>query len=148
MGELLYLDDLSVGATFRSREQRVDAAEIVAFAQQFDPQPFHLDEEAGRNSFFHGLVASGWHTAGITMKLLVESLHFAHGIIGLGGEIAWPRPTRPGDLLHVESTVLDITPSRSKPNQALVTVENLTLNQHGEICQRLVTKLLAFGRPA
>lgn len=143
----LYLDDLSPGDEFRSGEHRIDAEQIKAYARQFDPQPFHVDEDAAQDTFFRGLAASGWHTASITMKLLVESLPFARGVIGAGGEIWWPRPTRPGDVLHVRSKVLEITPSRSKPNQALVKVENLTMNQDGEVCQRLVANLLAFRRP-
>lgn len=143
----LYLDDLSVGDEFRSGEHRIDAGQIKAYARQFDPQPFHMDETAARDSFFRGLAASGWHTASITMKLLVGSLPFARGVIGAGGEIGWPRPTRPGDVLHVRSKVLEIIPSRSKPNQALVKVESLTVNQDGEVCQRLVANLLAFRRP-
>jgi acyl dehydratase len=147
LAERIYLDDLSVGTTFRSREHLLDAEQIVAFAQQFDPQPFHLDEEAASNSFFQGLAASGWHTAAITMRLLVESVPFAQGVIGAGGELFWPKPTRPGDVLHVESTVLEIIPSRSKPNQAIVPTEILTVNQDGEVRQRMVAKLLAFRRP-
>jgi len=143
----LYLDDLSAGDEFRSGEHRIDADQIKTYARQFDPQSFHVDEDAARDTFFGGLAASGWHTASITMKLLVDSLPFAHGVIGAGGEIRWPRPTRPGDVLSVRSTVLEITPSRSKPNQALVKLESLTVNQDGEVCQRLVANLLAFRRP-
>lgn len=143
----LYLDDLAVGDEFRSAEHRLDAAQVKNYARQFDPQPFHLDENAARDSFFGGLAASGWHTASITMRLLVESLPFARGVIGAGAEIAWPRPTRPGDVLHVRSTVLEIRPSRSRPDRGLVTMESLTLNQDNEVCQRLVATLLAFRRP-
>lgn len=124
----------------------MDANQIIGFARQFDPQPFHLDEEAAKDTFFGGLAASGWHTMAITMRLLVESLPFAQGVIGVGGEISWPRPTRPGDVLHVESKILDITPSRSRPNQGVVTVESRTLNQDGDMRQLLVAKLLAFRR--
>jgi len=146
--EKIHLDDIAPGDEFLSSEYLVDAGQIVDFARQFDPQPFHLDEAAAKNSFFRGLAASGWHTGAITMKLLVESLPFAQGVIGAGGEISWPRPTRPGDVLHVKSTVIDVAASRSKPNQGIVTVESLTLNQDGEVCQRLVAKLLAFRKPA
>jgi len=144
----IHLDDITLGDEFLSSEYHVDAEQIIAFAQQYDPQPFHLDETAAKNTFFQGLAASGWHTGAITMKLLVESLPFAQGVIGAGGEISWPRPTRPGDVLHVKSTVLEIAESRSRPNRGIVTVESLTLNQDGEVCQRLVAKLLAFRRPA
>ncbi|MCE7031445.1 MaoC family dehydratase [Lysobacter sp. GX 14042] len=143
----LYLEDIAPGDEFRSAEHRIDAAQIIEYARQFDPQPFHIDEDAAQDTFFRGLAASGWHTASITMRLLIDSLPFARGVIGAGGEIWWPRPTRPGDVLHVRSTVLEITPSRSKPDQALVKVENLTVNQEGEVCQKLIANLLVFRRP-
>lgn len=142
----LYLEDLTVGLEFRSGEHRLDAGQIIAFASQFDPQPFHLDAEAARDSFFQGLAASGWHTMAITMKLLVQSVPFAHGIIGAGGEISWPRPTRPGDTLHVRSKVLDIKPSGSKPDRAIVLVQCLTFGQDEELRQEFTTKLLAFRK--
>ena len=119
----LYLDDLQVGRRFLSRTHVVDETEIRAFARQFDPQPFHLDEEAAKRTIFGGLVASGWHTAAITMRLLAEGgLPLAGGIIGVGGELAWPKPTRPGDTLQVESEVLAITPSRSRPGRGTATI--------------------------
>ena len=142
----IYLEDVAPGDEFESSEHCIDADQIIAFAQQFDPQPFHLSIDTAKTTFFQGLAASGWHTAAITMKLMVESLPFAQGVIGAGGEISWPRPTRPGDVLHVKSKALDVTPSRSKPNHGVVTVEILTLNQNGEVCQRLIAKLLAFRR--
>src|SRR5580700_10736324 len=117
----LYLEDLHVGQRFTSGSYQMDADGIKAFAAEFDPQPFHLDEAAARATIFGGLAASGWHTAAATMRLLVTGgLPFATGLIGLGGEISWPRPTRPGDTLRVECEILDILPSRSKPNQAIV----------------------------
>jgi acyl dehydratase len=125
----------------------MDEARIKAFAAEFDPQPFHLDEAAGRASLFGGLVASGWHTAAATMRLLATGgLPFANGSIGLGGEIAWPRPTRPGDTLRVESEILAISPSRSKPNQAIVTVRSTTLNQEDLPVYILTAKILSFRR--
>lgn len=143
----VFLDDLVVGMEYRSAAHRLDAQQIIDFARQFDPQPFHLDAEVAKNTLFQGLAASGWHTAAITMKLLVGSLPLGNGIIGAGGEAQWPRPTRPGDALHVVSKILDITPSRSKPDRGMVTVECLTLNQNDEVCQRLVTKLVVFRKP-
>jgi len=142
----LFLDDLEVGAQYRSTEQQLNAEQIFDFARQFDPQPFHLDDEAAKNSLFQGLAASGWHTAAITMRLLVSSFPLAHGVIGAGGEIEWPRPTRPDDTLHVVSTIQDIVPSRSKPDRGIVTVECRTLNQHGDTCQRLVAKLVVMRK--
>jgi acyl dehydratase len=145
----LYLEDLSVGDRFQSGEHVLDAAQIKAFALQFDPQPFHTDEEAAKNTFFGGLAASGWHTAALTMKLLVESgIPLAEGVIGSGGELQWPKPTRPGDVLHVVSEVLDITNSRSKPGRAMVTMRCRTLNQRGEVLQYFTPKLLVHARPA
>jgi acyl dehydratase len=138
-----------VGQRFTSAEYRVEEDRIKAFAAEFDPQPFHLDGTAARASIFGGLAASGWHTAAITMRLLVTGgVPFAAGVIGLGGEIAWPRPTRAGDVLRVESEIVEILPSRSKPNQAIVKVRSTTLNQHGEPVQVFTGKILSFRRAA
>lgn len=142
----LFLDDLVVGAEYRSPEYQLNREQILDFAGQFDPQPFHLDEEAANASLFRGLAASGWHTAAITMKLLVTSLPLGNGIIGAGGEIEWPKPTRPGDTLHVISTILDIAHSRTKPDRGIVTVECRTVNQQGDTCQRLVAKLVVMRK--
>jgi acyl dehydratase len=143
----LYLDDLQVGRRFLSRTHVVDETEIRAFARQFDPQPFHLDEEAAKRTIFGGLVASGWHTAAITMRLLAEGgLPLAGGIIGVGGELAWPKPTRPGDTLQVESEVLAVTPSRSRPGRGTATIRNLTRNQRNEVVQELTAKLIVPRR--
>jgi len=145
--ERLYLDDLFVGQRFTSRTHEIDAAQIKAFARQFDPQPFHLDEETANDTLFAGLVASGWHTAAITMKLMVESgLPLAGGIIGAGGELAWPKPTRPGDTLQVESEVMQITPSRSRPDRGMAIVRSLTRNQRNEVVQSLTAKLIVPRR--
>ncbi len=145
--ERLYLDDLHVGQRFASGTQLVDAAQITAFALQFDPQPFHLDHAAAKDTLFAGLAASGWHTAAITMRLLVDTgLPLAGGIIGAGGELSWPRPTRPGDVLRVESEVLEITPSRSRPERGTATVQSLTLNQRDEVVQKLIARLIVPRR--
>jgi acyl dehydratase len=125
----------------------MDADGIKAFAAEFDPQPFHLDEAAARASIFRGLAASGWHTAAVTMRLMVTGgLPLASGVIGVGGEIAWPRPTRAGDTLRVESEIVEIIPSRSKPNQALVKVRSTTLNQDGEPVQVFTAKIMSYNR--
>lgn len=142
----LYLDDVKVGDSFRSGEHALDEQQIIDFASSFDPQRFHLSDAAARESLFKGLAASGWHTASITMRLLVESLPLADGVIGAGVELSWPRPTRPEDILHAESTILDIRPSRSKPDQAIATIETLTLNQNGEVVQRMLSKNVLFKR--
>jgi len=144
----LYLDDLYVGQRFKSGSYLMEAARIKEFAAEFDPQPFHLDEAAAGASAFKGLAASGWHTAAIAMRLLVDGgLPFANGIIGFGGEIAWPKPTRPGDTLQVESKIVEITPSRSKPQQGIVTVRSTMFNQDREAVYLLTAKLLVFKRP-
>jgi len=144
----LYLEDFSVGRRFISATRRLDADQIKAFASQFDPQPFHLDEAEADKSFFHGLAASGWHTAAITMSLLVKSgMPIAGGLIGAGAEIAWPRPVRPGDVLQVESEVLAVTPSRSHPERGMITVKSQTKNQNGEVVQILTSKMLVWRRP-
>jgi acyl dehydratase len=146
--EQLYLDDLYVGQRFTSGAHLMEEARIKGFAAEFDPQPFHLDEAAAETTVFKGLAASGWHTAAVAMRLLVTGgLPFANGIIGLGGEIAWPRPTRPGDVLHVESEIVEITPSRSKPQQGIVTLRGKMLNQNGEAVYLLTAKLLVLRRP-
>jgi acyl dehydratase len=142
-----YLDDLHVGQRFTSATHTIDETQIKAFAAQFDPQPFHTDEKAASDTFFKGLAASGWHTAAITMRLNVESgLPLAGGIIGAGGEINWPAPTRPGDTLHVESEVVEITPSRSKPNRGIAAIVSRTINQRGEVVQILKAKLVVPRR--
>jgi len=144
----LYLDDLSAGQRFTSGTHTMTVEAIKSFAAAFDPQPFHLDEAAAEASFFHGLAASGWHTASVTMRLLGESgMDLAGGLIGAGGELTWPRPTRPGDVLHVESEVLAVTPSKSRPERGFVTLRTLTLNQKGEVVQDMTSKMIVWRRP-
>ncbi|HEV3036461.1 MAG TPA: MaoC family dehydratase [Candidatus Angelobacter sp.] len=143
----LYLEDLYVGQRFTSDSYRIEEDRIKAFAAEFDPQPFHLDEAAAKGTVFGGLAASGWHTAAVAMRLLVDGgLPLGNGIIGLGGELAWPNPTRPGDTLHVESEVVEIVPSRSKPNQAIVKVKSTTLNQNDQPVHMFTSKVLVFKR--
>lgn len=145
----LFLDDLHVGQRFSSGAHAVDEQQIKAFAGAFDPQPFHLDGDAAKNTLFGGLAASGWHTAAITMRLLVDGgAPIAGGIIGAGGEIAWPKPTRPGDVLQVECEILEVTPSRSRPDRGMVTMRCETFNQRGETLQILTAKLVVPRRPA
>lgn len=145
----VYFDDLFVGQRFSSGSYVMSAERIQAFAAEYDPQPFHTDEEAARTSFFGGLAASGWHTVAVTMRLNVEGgLPIASGIIGSGGEITWPKPTRPGDILHVESEVIELMPSRSRPERGTAVILSRTLNQHGEVVQTLKARLIVFRRPA
>lgn len=143
----LYFDDLQVGQRFVSATHELDAAQIVAFAQIFDPQPFHVDDAHARQTLFGGLAASGWHTAAISMRLLVSSgLPIAGGIIGSGGELSWPRPTYPGDILRVESEILELVPSRSRPERGMVVIRNETRNQRDEIVQIFTPKLVVPRR--
>ncbi len=144
----LYLEDLAVGQVFISETHELDEASVKAFAMQYDPQPFHLDDEAARETLFGGLAASGWHTAAITMKLLVASMPIANGIIGAGGELSWPKPARPGDVLRVTSTVMDITPSRSKPDRGVVALRSETRTQNDDVVEILSSKIFVFRRPA
>ncbi len=145
-----YLEDFAVGQTFGSGRLTVDEAGIKSFAAEFDPQPFHLDEQAAQSSIFRGLAASGWHTAAMTMRLLVESeLKPAGGVIGAGGEeLRWPRPVRPADDLHLESEVLEVRSSKSRPDQGLIKVRTTTLNQDGAAVQVLIANLIVPRRPA
>ncbi|MFO1129649.1 MAG: MaoC family dehydratase [Rhodospirillales bacterium] len=144
-----YLDDLRVGQRFRSGSVTVDADEIKAFAARYDPQPFHLDEAAAEASLFRGLAASGWHTAAMTMRLVVDGgIPVAGGLIGASGELAWPRPTRPGDVLTVETEVLAVVPSKSRPDRGIATLRSLTRNQAGEPVQIFTMNLIVPRRPA
>jgi len=142
-----YLEDLSIGQRFVSANHALDEAQVIAFARQFDPQPFHLDHAAAAKSLFGGLAASGWHVASITMRLIVgDSAPFAGGVIGAGVELSWPRPTRPGDVLHVDTEVIEITPSRSKPDRGIVTVRSETRNQADEVVQVMTSRLVVPSR--
>ena len=148
MNTPLYLDDISVGDRFTSGEHAMDEAQIKAFAEQFDPQPFHLDDAAAQATLFGGLAASGWHTAAVTMRLQVTSgLPIAGGIIGAGGELSWPRPTRANDVLHVVSEVVQVQPSKSKPDRGMVTVRSETRNQHGDVLQVSTVRVVVPRRP-
>ena len=145
-----YLEDFAVGQTYGSPRQRVDEARAVDFAKEFDPQPFHLDEVAAQNTLFGGLAASGFHTAALTMRLLVDGgAPIAGGIIGAGlDELRWPRPVRPGDTLRTESEVVEMRLSRSRPNEGFVKMRTTTLNQNDEPVQIMVANLLVPRRQA
>ena len=144
----LWLEDIHVGHRFRTDVYNLTADDIIEFATKWDPQPFHLSDETAQDTFFHGLAGSGWHTAAITMRLLVTSgIALGRGLIGAGGEVAWPTATRPGDQLHVEGEVVDLHTPKSSPNRGLVTIAFDTLNQHGEVRQSSKVRLLAFAKP-
>jgi acyl dehydratase len=145
-----YLDDFAIGQVFKTGKLRVDKEQIFTFAQQFDPQPFHLDEAAARNSPFQGLAASGWHTAALTMRLMVDGeFKPAGGILGVGfDELNWPRAVRPGDELHAASEIIDVRASKSRPDRGLLRVRTTTFNQNDEPVMMFTGNLLVPRRPA
>jgi acyl dehydratase len=145
----LYFDDLKVGDTFTSSTHAVTLEDVRRFAAEFDPQPFHLDDAAARESVFGGIAASGWHTAAITMRLLVTSgPKLANGYLGAGGQLEWRSPTRPGDVLRVDSEVVELTPSRSRTDRGVVVLRSNTTNQRGESVQSFTGRLVVARRPA
>jgi acyl dehydratase len=146
--ETHYLEDLQPGQTFRTGDMRIERERILSFAEEFDPQPFHLDDEAARATLFGGLAASGWHTAAVTMRLLAGAeFRLAGGIIGAGfDELRWPNPVRPGDTLHVEGEILEVRPSKTRPQQGMVKLRTTTLNQHGQPVQVSVGNLVVARR--
>lgn len=146
MQPVLHLEDLFIGQRFQSESHALDKKQIIDFAAYFDPQVFHLDEEAAKNTFFNGLAASGWHTAAITMRLMVASIPLGKGLIGANVEMAWSKPTRPTDVLRVESEILAIRPSQSKPDQGIVTLSIVTKNQHNDVLQTLKANVVAFRK--
>ena len=142
-----YFEDLAAGQKFASPTLSIDADAITAFAAQFDPQPFHLDDEAARHTIFEGLAASGWHTAALTMRLCVASdFRPAGGILGIGGELNWLKPVRPGDALRVEIEIIETRVSRSRPGQGIVKVRLTTLNQDDEPVQIFTPTLFVDRR--
>lgn len=145
----MYLEEFEVGQVFGSGRVNVPKEDIIRFATQFDPQSFHLDPEAAKSTFFRGLAASGWHTAALTMQLLVSGeMTPVNGIVGAGFEaLNWPRPVRPGDTLHVISEVLEVRPSKSRPTQGMIKVRSRTLNQNDEVVQESVGNLVVMARP-
>jgi len=145
-----YLEDFVVGQVFKTGRKRVEKDEIFAFAREFDPQPYHLDEKAAQQSVFGGLAASGWHTAAMTMRLMVDGeFKPAGGILGVGfDELSWPLAVRPGDELHARSEVLEVRPSKSRPDRGMIRVRNTTLNQNDEVVQVFTANLLVPRRPS
>jgi acyl dehydratase len=146
---VLYFDNFDIGATFTAGPVEVTAEEIKAFGSRFDPQPFHTDEAAAEHSFFNGLAASGWHTAALTMRMMVEALPVAGGLIGAGvDDISWPRATRPGDLLRVSCEAVERRLLKSREGMGLVKIRTTTFNQKDEVVQVVHPKILAPVRPA
>ena len=150
MSRVYYFEDFAVGQIFNSGRLRLDADQIKTFARQFDPQPFHLDEAAAEKSVFRGLAASGWHTAALTMRLMADGeFKPAGGIIGVGfDELSWTRPVRPGDELYVKNEILEIRPSKSRPDRGLIRVRTITYNQNDEAVQSFVGNLIVPRRPS
>jgi acyl dehydratase len=143
----LYFDDLKAGDRFQSEPFEVPGKAIIEFAEKFDPQMFHLNPKTAERTIFKGLVASGWHTAAITMRLFVQTLNFAEGAIGLGvDELRWPNAVRPGDALSVETEIVDVRPSRSKPNYGIIRLRNVTKNQRAEIVQTMTASAMVPKR--
>ena len=142
-----YFDDLKVGDRFKSETQNVTEKQLIEFAHKFDPQMFHLSRKAAERTIFKGLIASGWHTAAMTMRLFVRSLNFAEGAIGLGvDELRWPNVVRPGDVLAVETEIDDVRPSRSRPNYGIIRLRNVTTNQRGEVVQTMLASAMVPRR--
>lgn len=142
-----YFEDLKVGDRFKSQTYNLNEDQIVSFAREFDPQPFHVDRDVAATTIFGGIFASGWHTAAITMRLFVQTLNFAEGAIGLGvEELRWPTAVKPGDTLQVETEILDARDSRSKPTHGIIRIRNVTTNQRGEIVQTMFASALVRRR--
>jgi acyl dehydratase len=142
-----YFDDLKVGDHFKSEPLVVTERQVIEFAHKFDPQMFHLTRKSAERTIFKGLIASGWHTAAITMRLFVQTLNFTEGAIGLGvDELRWPNAVRPGDELKVETEILELRPSRSKPNYGIIQLRNVTTNQRGEIVQTMTANAMVPRR--
>ena len=140
-------DDLKSGERFQSEPYEVTEKQIIEFAREYDPQSFHVDLERAERTIFKGLIASGWHTAAMTMRLFVQTLNFAEGAIGLGvDELRWPNAVRPGDVLTVETEIVDLRPSRSKPNYGIIRLRNVTTNQRGEIVQTMLASAMVPRR--
>jgi acyl dehydratase len=144
----MYLEDFSPGQLFTTGTKLVEEAEVKAFAAAYDPQPFHMDDAAAKATLFGALAASGWHTAAMSMRLIVDDgPPIAGGIIGGGGELNWAKPTYPGDVLQVTIEVMEVTPSRSRPERGSLLLRNATRNQNGEIVQTFTVKLVVPRRP-
>jgi len=140
-----FFESLKKGDRFKSGTYEVNEEQIISFAREFDPQPFHLDPVVARQTMFEGLFASGWHTAAITMRLFVQTLNFAEGAIGLGvDELRWPTAVRPGDILQVETEIVDLRESRSKPSHGIIRLRNVTTNQRGEVVQTMEASALVL----
>jgi acyl dehydratase len=143
-----YFEDVQIGETTRFGRYEVTRDEIVEFARQFDPQPFHLDEEAARASIFGGLVASGWHTGAMLMRMVCDDMIPGAATSGAMGfdDLKWLKPVRPGDVLSAESVVREKVESR-RPDRGTVKIESRVRNQRGEVVMSLVSLVIFLRRP-
>lgn len=142
--KMLYLEDLKVGDQFKSREYELTLDEIQEFASKYDPQPFHLEEDINGHPVFDGIVASGWQTSAITMRLWTECFPIAKGLIGSESSLRWPKPARVGDRLRVELEIVAITPSKTKSDRGIVSYVTQTKNQFDDVLLISTTKILVF----
>lgn len=143
-GKVYRLDELNVGDIIENGSYQVTKDEIIDFAQKFDPQFYHCDEDEAKNYQFGGLIASGWHTASIAMGLVVRTFNIQHGMIGAMVDVTWPAPTRPNDILNVTTKIMSINPSKSKPYQAIVNVDWHATNQNGDILLKTSATIVMF----
>ena len=142
-----YFEDLKPGARFQSDSLQVSEQQVVEFAHKFDPQMFHLDRASAERSIFKGLIASGWHTAAMSLRLFVQTMNFAQGAIGLGvDELRWPHAVRPGDKLRVVTEIVETRLSRSRPKHGIIRFRNVTTNQRDEIVQSMYANALVPRR--
>jgi acyl dehydratase len=147
----LYFDDLAVGQTFSAGPITMERDRIIAFGREFDPQPMHIGEEEARASIVGELIASGWHTAAVTMRLLIDgaSPKLASGALGAGIEgITWPVPVRPGDVLSATSEILELRPSRSRPERGLMKLKTVTTRADGTVVQTVTAVIMVPRRVA
>src|SRR5262245_43225835 len=142
-----YFDDLKVGDRFKSEPLSVTEKELIEFAHKFDPQMIHLSRRRADRSIFKGLIDSGCTTAAVSMRMVVQTLNFAEGAIGLGvDELRWPNAVRPGDVLIVETEILELRPSRSRPDHGIIRLRNVTTNQRGEVVQTMMASAMVPRR--
>jgi acyl dehydratase len=142
-----YLEDLKVGGRFKSKPLKVTEKQVIEFARKFDPQTFHLNRKSAKRTIFKGLIASGWHTSAMTMRLFVETMNLAEGAIGLGvDKLRWPNAVRPGDVLKVETRILRLRRSRSRPNYGIIRLRSVTTNQRGETVQTMLASAMVPRR--
>lgn len=143
----VWIGDFEIGDSFQSQTYEVTEDEIIEFGKKYDPQPFHIDPERAKNSFFGGLAASGWLTVGISMRLLMESHPFGFDMVGIENKLKWPSPTRPGDILRINTEIHDLKMSRSKPNRGVITLKVTTRNQEDEVRMVMLNKIIGYIRP-